>query len=99
MGIGTNGRWRRMKVNGIFIEYIDTDELLYLIDLMKTEIRERKEFVEVWRMNFNEWIKNRYYSLYLKELLYKEYCEFLDAVKEEEEWEYYLMKMIIQRKN
>ena len=35
-----------MKVNGIFIEYIDTDELLYLIDLMKTEIRERKEFVE-----------------------------------------------------
>ena len=36
-------------------------------------------------MNFNEWIKNRYYSLYLKQLLYKEYCEFLDAVKEEEE--------------
>ena len=36
-------------------------------------------------MNFNEWIYRGYYTLGLKELLYKEYCEFLDAVKEEEE--------------
>ena len=32
-----------MKVNGIFIEYIETDELLFLIETIEKEIKEREE--------------------------------------------------------